>query len=103
MANLSAQILSDVPNSGVVQLPGRQFPGVVVQGDSLSSMFDDLSLALRQAKAQRYEEAYYSILSVASRMQELLGAYEATLKQAATRLPYSTSISARQVHDDFAP
>lgn len=102
MASLSAPILAEVPNSGIVQLPGRQFPGIVVQGDSLSSMFDDLASALRCAKAQRDEDAYYSIYVVASRFQELLGAYEAAVSATGSRLPYTTPISSRQVHDDFA-
>jgi hypothetical protein len=102
MASLSAPILAEVPNSGIVQLPGRQFPGIVVQGDSLSSMFDVLASALRSAKAQRDEEAFYSIYEVASRFQELLGAYELALKASGSRLPYTTPISSRQVRDDFA-
>ena len=102
MTDLSAPILAEVPNSGIVQLPGRRFPGVVVQGDSLSSMFDELASALGHAKSRRDEEAYYATLAVASQLQDLLAAYENTLSAIGSSLPYSESIKTRQVHDDFA-
>ena len=103
MTDLIAPILAEVPNSGIVQLPGRRFPGVVVQGDSLSSMFDELASALVHAKNRGDEEAYYATFAVASRLQELLAAYEDTLRAIGSSLPYSASIKTRQVHDDFAP
>jgi hypothetical protein len=103
MTDLSAPILAEVPNSGIVQLPGRRFPGVVVQGDSLSSMFDELASALRHAKHRRDEKGYYATFAVASRLQELLAAYENTLGAIGSSLPYSAAIKTRQVHDDFAP
>jgi len=102
MTDLTAPILAEVPNSGIVQLPGRRFPGVVVQGDSLSSMFDELASALRHAKQRRDAEAYYATFAVASRLQELLAAYENTLGAIGSSLPYAASIKTRQVHDDFA-
>jgi hypothetical protein len=102
MTDLSAPILAEVPNSGIVQLPGRRFPGVVVQGDSLSSMFDELASALGHAKRRRDEEAYYATLAVASQLQDLLAAYENTLGAIGSSLPYPASIKTRRVHDDFA-
>jgi hypothetical protein len=30
------EVLSDVSNNAVVRMPGRRFPGLVIQGDSLS-------------------------------------------------------------------
>ena len=35
----SAAILSSASNVAVVQLPGRHFPGSVIQGDSLSLLY----------------------------------------------------------------
>jgi hypothetical protein len=103
VTDLSAPILAEVPNSGIVQLPGRRFPGVVVQGDSLSAMFDELASALGHAKNRRDEGAYYATFAVASQLQDLLAAYENTLGAIGSSLPYSESIKTRQVHDDFAP
>lgn len=102
MTDLNAPVLAEIPNSGIVQLPGRRFPGVVVQGDSLSSMFDELASALRHAKDRRDKEAYYATFAVASQLQDLLAAYENTLRAIGSALPYSTPIKTRQVHDDFS-
>lgn len=44
MERIEAELFTDGGNNAVVRLPGRNFPGVVVQGDSLS--------ILRQAVAE---------------------------------------------------
>jgi hypothetical protein len=79
MASLTASILAEVANSAVAQLPGRNFPGVVIQGDSLSAMHDALVKALSGAKNHRDEKAYYALLELAERTQGLMAAYEQTL------------------------
>lgn len=38
MERIEAELLTDGGNNAVVRLPGRRFPGVVVQGDSLSNL-----------------------------------------------------------------
>ena len=102
MNDESAPIVAHVPNSGIVHMPGRRFPGIVVMGDSLSSMFDKLADSLIGAKRSQDEESYYSIFMVAERMQELLSAYEQALSATGNPLPYSTPINERLIHDDFA-
>jgi len=102
MADLSAPVLSDIPNSGIVHMPGRRFPGVVLQGDSLSSVFDGLVGALNSAKTQRDDEAYYSIFIALDKFQKLLLAYEEALRSTGSELPYPVSISERLVYDTFA-
>ena len=96
-----AQILSHIPNSGIVQLPGRRFPGVVIQGDTLSNLFDGARYLLAQFRELRDEERYYEVLMLAEQLQAQLQHYEQTLAQSGTQLPYSISISQRLVTDDF--
>ncbi|WP_430426199.1 DUF6959 family protein [Phenylobacterium sp.] len=38
-------MLSEATNFAVVQLPGRAYPGVVFQGDSLASLIGDIAEA----------------------------------------------------------
>ncbi|HKD35261.1 MAG TPA: hypothetical protein VKB78_00630 [Pirellulales bacterium] len=38
MKRLELEVLSDASNAAVVRMPGRHFPGVVVQGDTLSNI-----------------------------------------------------------------
>jgi predicted RNase H-like HicB family nuclease len=102
MSDDVASILASVPNSGIVQMPGRTFPGIVLQGDSLSKMFDDLVGALQQARERQDEDTFYALLNCAERIQELLSAYEEALEQRQLERPYLVSIKKRLVADDFA-
>jgi hypothetical protein len=45
-----AKLLTDPENYAVVQLPGRQFPGVVFQGDSVHALVSQLKGALDAAR-----------------------------------------------------
>jgi hypothetical protein len=101
MTNDVARILAEVPNSGVVQMPGRRFPALVIFTDSLSQMFDDLAGALKGAKNSRDEESYYGILMAAERIQDLLSAYEEVLMASGIERPYAVPIGERLVHDSF--
>jgi uncharacterized protein DUF6959 len=100
MAQDTAQILSHVPNSGIVQLPGRRFPGVTIQGDSLSIMFDQAALCAREFKRLRMEDAYFEALQLAKHLQEHLLHYEETLRKSGATLPYTVSIKERLVADE---
>jgi uncharacterized membrane protein len=47
----TAELLTEATNYAVVQLPGRRFPGVVFQGDSLGSLCHALRAALAEQDA----------------------------------------------------
>jgi hypothetical protein len=96
---VTAKILS---NSGVVQMPGRKFPGIVIQGDSLSNMFEGSRHCLQQAKQRKDEDTYYEILMMAEMLQGHLLKYEATLTDLGLERPYFPSIQARLIQDDFS-
>ncbi|MCC6486581.1 MAG: hypothetical protein IT364_03710 [Candidatus Hydrogenedentes bacterium] len=100
MAQDMAQILSHIPNSGIVQLPGRRFPGVTLQGDSLSILFDYAAFCVREFKRLRQEDAYFEALQLAETLQEHLIHYEETLRQRGGELPYTVSVYERLVEED---
>lgn len=101
MEKSTADILSHVPNSGIVQMPGRRFPGIVMQGDSLSTVFDALSVCLNDAKRRKDEDVYFELLGFAEMLQGQLLHYEKTLLEIGLPLPYSESIARRLVRDEF--
>lgn len=101
MAFETAQILSHIPNSGIVQLPGRKFPGIVIQGDTLSNMFDGACYLLAEFKKARDEERYFETLMFAEQLQGQLLHYEQTLAKHSMGLPYTISVSERLVKDDY--
>ena len=61
--------LAYIPNSSVVQLSGRRFPGIVVQGDTLSNFFDSARYLLGELKRLRDEERYFEVLMFAEQLQ----------------------------------
>jgi hypothetical protein len=102
MASETAQNLSQIPNSGIVQLPGRRFPGIVIQGDTLSNMFDGARYLLAEFKRARDEERYFETLMFAEQLQGQLLHYEETLAKHAMNLPYAVSVRERLVRNDYA-
>ena len=51
MERVQIELYSEASNNAIVRVPGRQFPGMVVQGDTLASLHAsamDLSLRLKQ-------------------------------------------------------
>ena len=101
MPSDTAQILSHIPNSGIVQLPGRQFPGIVMQGDTLSNVFDSARFLLAEFRRLRDEERYYEILMFTEQLQAQLLHYEETLERQGMQLPYTVSVRQRLVSDDY--
>lgn len=60
------KLLSEPTNYAVVHLPGRDFPGVVFQGDSLNSIIADLEEAVRTNDP---DEKSFTLRDVIERLQ----------------------------------
>ena len=101
MPSDTAHILSHIPNSGIVQLPGRRFPGIVMQGDTLSNLFDGVRYLLVEFKRARDEERYFETLMFAEQLQGQLLHYEETLAKHGIGLPYPISIKDRLVKNEY--
>ena len=71
-----ARLLSAPTNFAIVQLPGRAFPGVVFQGDSLHSLVGDLRAAVEEADP---EEKALALNDVIERLASVQNHYEAVL------------------------
>jgi len=101
MSSDAAQVLSHIPNSAIVQLSGRRFPDIVIQGDTLSNIFEGARYLLGEFKRLRDEERYFETLMFAEQLQGQLLHYEETLERMGMQLPYSGSIKSRLVADDY--
>ena len=79
----TARLLTEATNYAVVQLPGRKFPGVVVQGDSLNNLVSLLEAALadESERLDLIEETLDILRGARNR-------YEATCSAAGIALPY---------------
>lgn len=79
------RLLTPAANYAVVHLPGRQFPGVVFQGDSLNMLISELE---RAATATDPEERDKELAYVLERLRDIRIGYEAVLSREGIQLPY---------------
>ena len=88
-----AQILKIGCNGAVVKLPQRRFPGIVIQGDSLSNMVSEL-INLREeiASGKVTEETFIGIDDVIQQLKGRMEFYEETLKINKIELPYVNNL-----------
>jgi hypothetical protein len=88
MKQVQVDMLSEAINCPVLLVPGRKFPGVVVQGDSLRilcDLADDLDqLSALHSGAEVHETA----LALKRKLSGYLQEYEAVMKAHGRELPY---------------
>ena len=80
------EIYSDASNAAVMRHPGRKFPGVLVQGDTLSILCrsaDDICKHF-----DRDSDAYYDAAELRDSLQALLTHYKAVLRDHGIPLPF---------------
>jgi len=91
MKTESLEVYSDASNHAVVRPPGRQFPGSVIQGDTLSSLCTDareLSLRLKAIKPHD-DELLWIAQGIQEQLLERLLHYQRVLMAHGIPLPYS--------------
>jgi hypothetical protein len=87
--NQTAHILEIGCNGAVVQLPERKFPGIVIQGDSLSILLSDLEELKENIGKKDAEEVQASLDTIESHIRSRLAFYESALAKHGIQLPYS--------------
>lgn len=95
------KLYDHVSNSGIVHLPGRRFPAVAIQGDSLSGMLTTAVSFMAKARKLQDEDLYYAALMLAERLQGHLCQYEDALEKEGFGRPYAFSAKELQITDDF--
>jgi hypothetical protein len=80
------EVFSDATNAAIMRHPGRRFPGVLVQGDTLYSMCRRADEACRGA--DRSSEAYEELNDLRNHLWELLTHYKSVLREHDLPLPF---------------
>ncbi|WP_405431147.1 DUF6959 family protein [Micromonospora sp. NBC_00617] len=89
MSQDQAQVLSRVTNFAVVQLSGRAFPGIHLQGDTFAALLVQLADAARLLRHDPGDRAALDELDDAvGELERFLGFYEATLAERGIQRPY---------------
>ena len=86
--NTSAKILAVGANGAVVQLPERKYPGIVVQGDSLSILVSNVEKLRRNIAKKDEVEIVASLEMIERHLKERLEFYENVLAKHGIPLPY---------------
>ena len=87
MKTESVKVCSNAPNVGVMKHPGRAFPGVLIQGDSLHSMVASLRYVTGNGACLE-EEAAGRLREVAERLEDMLTHYRSVLVAHHIELPF---------------
>lgn len=82
-------LLSRPVNFAVVQLAGRKFPGVVVQGDTLHSLVARVDELRRLLKSGETDEVYAGLEDIKDQLMEAMQHYERVCADRGIALPYS--------------
>jgi hypothetical protein len=75
------KLLSKPVNFAVVQMPERQYPGVVIQGDTLASCVSQLERMKSQLDANDLEELRYEIDDLTEMLAGALAFYQSVCKE----------------------
>ncbi len=89
------EVISDAGNTAVVRMPGRRFPGLVIQGDSLFNFYTELREVEAALTASNGEDSELAglVCAIADSIHERLWWYEHDLNQAGyEELPYGQSV-----------
>ena len=88
---VEADVLGDVVNSPVLRLPGRRFPGVLIQGDSLKSMADLANEIIETLTIGDLEEAKSVAGELHGQLRSRLDIYQKALESHGVELPFPSA------------
>jgi hypothetical protein len=87
-----AELLSPSKNYAVVQLPGRNFPGVVFQGDTLNILLKDLKMVADEVASNNPSTSLEGIGDIIEQLSEVARHFEAVCEEKGFELPYSIGL-----------
>ena len=85
----AVEIYSDQTNAAVLRHPGRRFPGVLVQGDTLYSMCQAADIICESSRGALSEEDQAELNNLRDHLWELLVHYKLVLTEHEIELPFS--------------
>ncbi len=82
-------ILKNISNSPIVKLSTREFPGIVIQGDTLFSMLTLVKNTKKEINNHNFDNALDNISQLKDDLEALINTYETTLVEQNIKLPYN--------------
>jgi len=88
MERKDVEVFAEASNYAIVRMPGRQFPGYVVQGDSLSILCSLAGLIHRNVTRLGDDELADDAAELLGFLEDRLKHYEQVLAENKIELPY---------------
>ena len=82
------EIYSDQSNAAVMRHPGRRFPGLLVQGGTLSEWCRQADLVCVEAESRLSEDGYGELNDLREKLRAWLDEYTAVLQAHGLPLPF---------------
>jgi len=82
------EIYSDATNAAILRHPGRRFPGVLIQGDTLHEMLRKVACIKEAASNLLPEDERYELSDLHEHLIELVAHYKRTLAEHSISLPF---------------
>jgi len=95
------ELYDHVSNSGIVHLPGRRFPGITIQGDSMSSLLSETLYFMQKAREHADEDMYYGARNMAEVLRGHLLHYEEILEREGFEKPYTLDVAGLSLEEEF--
>jgi hypothetical protein len=89
MEKIEIEVYTQASNLAIVRMPGRQFPSVVVQGDSLNILYGLAVSILNRAEVTSDTELIDEAKELTQLLAGRLQFYESTLQKHGISLPYN--------------
>lgn len=87
------KILDESLNRAIAKHPERNYPSLLLQGDTLKCIFDEVEDALSALSEGDHSEAHDIIATLKNRFAELILYYENTLREYNYEIPYINHLS----------
>jgi hypothetical protein len=88
MKQIQIEVLSETLNCPIVQMPGRKYPGVVLQGDSLRILLDSAEEIRQLCNSAQNSELAIAVNSIREKLAGYVACYEQVMNEAGRDLPY---------------
>lgn len=87
--NRSAELLDTQGDYSLIKWEGRRFPGLLIQGDTLSILVSDIREVRDLLNEHDVDEALFATNELLTRMTRIQQAYEVMISSAGVKLPYA--------------
>jgi hypothetical protein len=88
MESKSLDVFIEASNYGIVRMPGRRFPGCVIQGDSLANLLSAAAVILRESRSVKNRLLAEAARELYDALSDRLDHHEAVLEEHGIELPY---------------